>query len=90
MAADTIAEAKLLAEKITIVTGAARGIGAAIARRFAAAGSLVIAVDLEEPSELVFSIEAQGGQAVPVAPGCNGPWYGGTHHSAARRGVRPL
>ncbi|WP_319478357.1 SDR family NAD(P)-dependent oxidoreductase [Marispirochaeta aestuarii] len=67
MAADTIAEAKLLAEKITIITGAARGIGAAIARRFAAAGSLVIAVDLEEPSELVFSIEAEGGQAVPVA-----------------------
>ena len=37
-----------LAEKVAVVTGAASGIGRSIARRFAAEGAEVVAVDLDE------------------------------------------
>lgn len=54
-----------LQDKIAIVTGAARGIGRAIALRFAAEGARVAVVDLreQEGEETVQLIEASGGQA---------------------------
>ncbi len=42
-----------LAHKIAIVTGAARGIGAAIVRAFVAAGAKVTAIDLPSKSNLI-------------------------------------
>ena len=42
-----------LANKIAIVTGAARGIGAAIVKAFAAAGAKVTAIDLPSKSNLI-------------------------------------
>jgi NAD(P)-dependent dehydrogenase (short-subunit alcohol dehydrogenase family) len=57
-----------LQDKVAIVTGAARGIGQAIALRFGQEGARVAIVDLreEEGRETVGLIEGAGGQAVFV------------------------
>lgn len=54
--------------RVAIVTGAARGIGAAIARRIAASGAAVAVVDLDEASTqaTVAAITAGGGSAVGI------------------------
>ena len=54
-----------LQNKVTIVTGAASGIGAAIAESFARAGALVYIADCNEAGgeAMVRQIEQQGGQA---------------------------
>jgi NAD(P)-dependent dehydrogenase (short-subunit alcohol dehydrogenase family) len=58
-----------LSGKVALVTGASRGIGAAIARRFAAAGASV-AVHYREKvgaaNELVRDVEREGGRAFAV------------------------
>lgn len=57
-----------LSGRVSLVTGAARGIGAAIATRLADAGSKIIATDINGDAlqEVVASIEAQGGTALAV------------------------
>lgn len=54
--------------RIAIVTGAARGIGASIARRLAADGLAVAVADLHEPAcqSVVEEIEVTGGRALAV------------------------
>lgn len=56
-----------LSNKVALVTGAAQGIGAAIARTLAAAGATVVITDLEALSELagvvLSDILAEGGKA---------------------------
>lgn len=56
-----------LSTKVAVVTGAAQGIGAAIARTLAAAGATVVITDLEALSELagvvLSDILAEGGKA---------------------------
>ncbi|CAM3939930.1 SDR family NAD(P)-dependent oxidoreductase [Kibdelosporangium persicum] len=54
--------------KVAIVTGAARGIGSAIARRYAAEGACVVVADIDEPAakETAESIGASGATAVAV------------------------
>ena len=58
----------LLQDKVAIVTGASRGIGAASARVFSQAGaSVVLAAKSErEIDQLAREIEAQGGEAVAI------------------------
>jgi NAD(P)-dependent dehydrogenase (short-subunit alcohol dehydrogenase family) len=54
--------------KVTVITGAGRGIGAAVARRFAAEGAAVVAAQ-RDAAELERSVEAiceQGGTAIAV------------------------
>src|SRR5271155_1232869 len=58
-----------LKEKVAIVTGAASGIGKAIAHRFATEGALVIVADKNESAipRAVEDIKAAGGQAAGFA-----------------------
>ena len=58
-----------LQDKIAIVTGAASGFGAGIARRFASEGASVVANDLREDraQRIVDEIRRAGGRAVACA-----------------------
>jgi NAD(P)-dependent dehydrogenase (short-subunit alcohol dehydrogenase family) len=58
-----------LADKVAIVTGAGRGIGAATARRFASEGAAVCCVDRDEQAvaDIVTDVRARGGQAISLA-----------------------
>jgi 3-oxoacyl-[acyl-carrier protein] reductase len=60
---------ELLKEKVAIITGAGRGIGAAIARRFASEGAKVVvnyASSATEAEALVADIKKTGGEAIAV------------------------
>ena len=52
-----------LADKVAIVTGAARGLGRAYAEALASEGAAVVAADISDCSETVAAIEAAGGKA---------------------------
>jgi NAD(P)-dependent dehydrogenase (short-subunit alcohol dehydrogenase family) len=55
-----------VAEKVVIVTGAARGIGQQFAQSLAAAGARVVAADVNDCSETLGLIKGQNGQAIGV------------------------
>lgn len=76
-----------LADKVAIVTGAARGQGEAVARRFAREGACVVMADREadrvETAAVV--IRRQGGVAIPVAADITAPEQVAAMVETARR-----
>ena len=52
-----------LAGKVSIITGAANGLGRVAAEIFASHGSAVVIADVSDGSEAVAAIEAAGGKA---------------------------
>ena len=56
--------------RVAIVTGAARGIGAAIARRFAEEGAAVAILDLDE-TQAATTAQEVGGDAGAIGVGCD-------------------
>ena len=54
-------------DRVALVTGAAGGIGAAIAKGLAASGARVVVADVKDGAETVAAVEAAGGQALAVA-----------------------
>ena len=57
-----------LQEKVCVVTGAAQGIGRAIAERLATDGARVVVADIDESKAVATAkaIEAAGGQALGI------------------------
>ena len=55
---------KTMTEKVTMVTGAAAGIGLVSAEAFAKAGATVVLVDINEPKEQAEKLVSEGYKAV--------------------------
>jgi 3-oxoacyl-[acyl-carrier protein] reductase len=67
---------KILAEKIALVTGASKGIGAGIAKAMAAEGASVVvnyASDRKGAESVVAEITSAGGKAIPVQASVSQP-----------------
>ena len=66
-----------LADKVAIITGGSRGIGAAIAQRFVDAGANVVLVARHAPdAEFLESLQRPGQEVVPIVGAIDDPDFG--------------
>jgi NAD(P)-dependent dehydrogenase (short-subunit alcohol dehydrogenase family) len=79
-----------LAGKVTLITGAAQGIGAAIARRFAAEGAVVFIADVKTAEGRTLAAELGAGENrahfLPLDVRSEAAWAGALETVAARAG----
>lgn len=68
-------DAEMLTKQTALVTGAGRGIGAAIAARLAMAGAAVVCLDMDADAAVASAerIQAAGGRAAPAAADVGSP-----------------
>ncbi len=66
---------ELIKDKVVIVTGAAAGIGAGVAKLFTEGGAHVFLTDLHGPNvkKVAAALHAEGGSAFGFA--ANAPWF---------------
>jgi 3-oxoacyl-[acyl-carrier protein] reductase len=75
-----------LAGSVALVTGAARGIGQALAVRLAQEGAAIAAVDLTDSADTVRLVEGSGGTAVSFTADISDPdAVSGLHREVAER-----
>ena len=55
-----------LQDKVTVITGAAQGIGAEFARAFSAEGARIVSADIASSDDIVAEINGAGGEAIGV------------------------
>jgi 3-oxoacyl-[acyl-carrier protein] reductase len=75
--------------RVAVVTGAGRGLGAAIARGLASRGAVVAAVDLTSAEQTRMEIEAAGGVCVPLIADVSDPAAVRALHEAVRAACGP-
>lgn len=80
---------KALEGRIAVVTGAARGIGQAIALELANRGAKIVAVDLREADETTRLIEANGGRCRAITADVSDPAISETLADEACKGWDP-
>ena len=74
-----------LSGRTAIVTGVARGIGAAYARGMAAEGAAVVLCDVSDPAPVAAEIKAAGGEAMSVIVDITSPEQVGAAVAAAEK-----
>ena len=79
-----------LADKVAVITGAARGLGRAYAEALAAEGAAIVAADLNDCGETVAAVESASGRALSTTVDVESAAAPQHHSTAAPCHPRPF